>query len=542
MRATIPPAAIALFALLVAPAGCRANRPAAGDVAGRWVGGFRDGPDWVFLQVRLDRRSGALVGSYDLPVQFVSGKRLEWVESLQRQVRFEAAHGRRRWRFEGRVAGPAISGTVAGATGQTPFRLDRLARAEAGRFTGSYRLDDGRVVHVRPWVELGLDGLLFVDSTTGRMGALFPTSESTFFCGPSALVTHPVESVVSFSTPAGGTPAVAWTSRGREARGRRLPLREQEMTFTNGTVTLAGTLVLPEPAAGNPPYPAVVIAPGATSAGNRQMGRHLADFFACHGVAALVFDKRGTGASSGDWLSAGFEELAGDVLAAVKTLRARDEIVADRVGLFGSSQGGWVVSLAAARSDDVAFIISQSGPGVTPRAQERYRVEHWLRADGFAEADVRAALRLHDARDEAFRGDRGWDEVARLAEQSCTEPWYPYVGDTSGPDDPFWGFWRRIRDFDPVPALRGVRCPVLAIYGDKDTYLPVARSASVWGQALAAAGNGDVTIRVFPDADHSLLNADTGGLKEAPYKEHFAAGVLPLLRDWVLARVRPVEQ
>ena len=176
---------------------------------------------------------------------------------------------------------------------------------------------------------------------------------------------------------------------------------------------------------------------------------------------------------------------------------------------------------------------------MTPLEQERYRVEHWLRADGFPDDQVRAALHLQRSAYEAARTGKGWDELAKLADQSRGEPWYPYAGDFSGPDDPFWEFWRLIRDFDPVPVLEKVRCPVLSLYGDKDTYLPVDKSSAVWKECLERAGNRDVTVKVFPDADHSLLSAKTGGLKESPYKKAFAPDLFPLLREWVLARVAP---
>ena len=64
----------------------------------------------------------------------------------------------------------------------------------------------------------------------------------------------------------------------------------------------------------------------------------------------------------------------------------------------------------------------------------------------------------------------------------------------------------------------------------------MTKSATIWEETLRRAGNRDVTIKVFPNADHSLLEAKTGGLKESPYKKHFASGVMPLLRDWVVER------
>jgi dienelactone hydrolase len=537
--ALLPCVAAIPFAALLTACAPAATRPADSDATnatGDWIGGFELGRDWIYLQVHFRPSDASLTGTYDLPLEFVTGRTLDGIAPQSEGVRFEVSHTPGRWRFAGRVDGPEMSGVVEHDGGRAPFRFHRMGTANPAAFTGTYRLDDGRIVHLRPWVELGIDGLLAFDFTGARLRALFPSSPTTFISGPSLLVTNPVESVVSFRTPQAGGPAeLTWRSAGKAVAGKRVPLREVEVAFANGDVRLAGTLILPETGAR---HPAVVIAPGGTAAGSRDMGRHFAEFLAINGVAALVFDKRGTGRSGGDWLKAGFDDLAGDVLAGVKALRNRDDIDPHKIGLLGFSQGGWVVALAASKSADVAFIISQSGPAVTPLEQEQYRVEHWLVADGFPPEQVRAAMDLLRFRYECARRDDAWERLAELQAQSRDQLWYPYVGDSSGRDDSFWGFWRLIRDFEPAPVLAKVRCPVLAMFGDKDTYLPVEKSAAIWKSAPERAGNRDVTVTIFPGADHSLLEAWTGGLKEAPQKGRFVAGYFPTLRQWVLQRVR----
>jgi pimeloyl-ACP methyl ester carboxylesterase len=251
-----------------------------------------------------------------------------------------------------------------------------------------------------------------------------------------------------------------------------------------------------------------------------------------------VYDKRGVGASTGDWLKSGFEDLAEDALAAVQLLQSRPEISSKQIGLWGASQGGWIVALAASRSRDVAFIISQSGPGVTPHEQELYRTEAWLRADGFADEPVQKALALVRRRYECARTDTGWEMLAAAEREAKEEPWYPYTGGPAGRDHSFWGFWRLIRDYDPAPALEQVRCPVLAMFGGVDTYLPVEKSMSVWKNGLEKAGNRDVTIKLFPKGDHALFEAKTGGLRESSRLKTFVPGYFSLTRDWVLKRVR----
>src|SRR5262245_47108029 len=144
-----------------------------------------------------------------------------------------------------------------------------------------------------------------------------------------------------------------------------VPYGKEEIRFRNGAVSLAGTLVAP--LAGGP-HPAVVLVQGSGPQGRADWHyRSLGDFFARHGIAALVYDKRGVGGSTGDHEAATFEDLAGDAASAVRFLAARKEIDRRRIGMLGSSQGGWLAPLAASRAGGVAFLILDKGAAVDVR-------------------------------------------------------------------------------------------------------------------------------------------------------------------------------
>ena len=113
--------------------------------------------------------------------------------------------------------------------------------------------------------------------------------------------------------------------------GRKVELsRIEEVRFRNGDVTLAGSLFVPH---GPGPHPAIAMAHGsgistaADSSGMRTSSPRC-------GVAALVYDKRGTGASTGTYRVMGsYRSLAGDLLAGVEHLKARTDIDARRIGV-----------------------------------------------------------------------------------------------------------------------------------------------------------------------------------------------------------------
>jgi hypothetical protein len=96
------------------------------------------------------------------------------------------------------------------------------------------------------------------------------------------------------------------------------PYHEQEVTFANGPITLAGTLAIPE---GKGPFPAFVM---VTGSGPQNRDEELfgfkvfgviADHFTRRGVAVLRYDDRGMGGSTGSLASATTADFAGDALA-----------------------------------------------------------------------------------------------------------------------------------------------------------------------------------------------------------------------------------
>ncbi len=108
---------------------------------------------------------------------------------------------------------------------------------------------------------------------------------------------------------------------------------ERELSVQNGGVRLSGTLLVPK---ANGPFPIIVFVQGAGPE-TRHASMFLARYFVSRGMAAFIYDKRGSGESTGDWKHASFEDLAGDVVAVVTALRKQPEIDSSRIGLMGSS-------------------------------------------------------------------------------------------------------------------------------------------------------------------------------------------------------------
>ena len=116
------------------------------------------------------------------------------------------------------------------------------------------------------------------------------------------LVAYPAAATAEFTTDGQGEPTgLVWRQQGAAPlSGTRVGFKADDVSFTNGDVTLAGTLIRPRTKG---PHPLVVYVPPLDRAGVAgEMSRPVAEFFAAHGVAGLIYDKRGVGASTGDWL------------------------------------------------------------------------------------------------------------------------------------------------------------------------------------------------------------------------------------------------
>src|SRR5690606_36340232 len=98
------------------------------------------------------------------------------------------------------------------------------------------------------------------------------------------------------------------------------------------------------------------------------------------GVAAFVYDKRGTGGSAGEYTQ-DFHALAGDAVAALAEARRLHPAGFSAAGFVGASQGGWVAPLARSRSDAV-FVAALHGLAESTLAENGEQVLNVLRAKG----------------------------------------------------------------------------------------------------------------------------------------------------------------
>jgi hypothetical protein len=292
--------------------------------------------------------------------------------------------------------------------------------------------------------------------------------------------------------------------------------REVRITTRAGH-TLAGTLTIPRGAAG--PVPAVVTITGSSPqdrdnntryGGPYRIFRQVADTLARRGIAVLRMDDRGVGQSTGDFESATTADRADDIRAGLAHLRGLREIDSRRLALVGLSEGGLIAPMIAATDTALRGIVLLAAPASTGRQileyQGRYNIEQI--------ASIRPGQR-----DSVYRA-----EAAKAEERVAKEPWLRYF-----------------MSYDPLPTARRVRVPVLILHGTTDRNVPPA-DAQKLAQTLRAAGNRDVTVRMFEGVNHVFLRDPDGNPRRYEALPSFAVGseVLGAIADWTAARLKAV--
>lgn len=314
-----------------------------------------------------------------------------------------------------------------------------------------------------------------------------------------------------------------------EDAGDRAPsFAERRVGFHNGSVELQGTLVLP---AGQGRSPAVVFLHGSGPM-TREGFRPYAEAFAKLGVASLAFDKRGTGSSGGSWTTSSLDDLAGDALAAIRYLKTEERVDSSRIGFWGISQGGWIAPRAAARSEDVAFMILISGGGVSPRESELYSYGQAFEEAGFSEAESSEGFAVLDDYFRYLASGEGRPALVERLEALDANRDSPLhllaerLGQVlpSSENRPNWSW---VATYDPASDIAKVTCPVLLMFGDQDKEQPTELAVERWREGLGKAGNDDVTLMIFPGAGHGIrMGRHHGGHERPPFADGYREAML----------------
>lgn len=451
--------------------------------------------------------------------------------------------------------GVVIQGDVRGSCWLRPSAT--LDLAQYHRFVGDYTIGAAR------HVTLGLNS----DPAWGGPYAFYTEADRVVRLHPIAVSTFLSENLESVSLISGqdDEPTVRWEQHGDEGPAVRAPsYREEPVRFASDTCELAGTLLLPH---GSGPHPAVVLVHGSLPS-TRDFYRLWAERFVRAGIAALVYDKRGFGESTGSGDSS-IADRAEDAEAGLTYLQGRRDIDPLRVGLWGFSNGTWSIPLVAARRPDVAFMIAVGAVGVSPARAELHRKLFELREWDIRDETLR---QVEQAWEIIYRyvatgeWDDDWDHTypslvtelsqaealrhIQLPQYAVDNPWLSPIPPLIPVEQIKANYRGVVPDMgvDPVSAYTQVQCPVLFLIGEHDSNVPVKESVQRVTEALHDAGNPGYTVQIVPAAGHLLnvVGTSISGMsaEECSYRLHafrFAPGVMDGMAAWAAERVSLLE-
>lgn len=319
------------------------------------------------------------------------------------------------------------------------------------------------------------------------------------------------------------------------------PYREEELTYENKAqgVTLAATLTIPP---GKGPFPAVVLITGSGPQDRDEalLGHRpflvLSDYLTRKGIVVLRTDDRGIGKSTGTFAQATTADFSTDTEAGVFYLKTRPEVDRRKIGLIGHSEGGVIAPMVAARNPDVAFIVMMAGSGVPGDEiiAEQLRLIEEAAGKSHEQAETDAAEErevlalIKQEKNEAALEKELREKLAGRVPQAqlggaikeATSPWFRYF-----------------ISYDPAPTLMKVKCPVLAINGEKDLQVPPKQNLPAIRKALQAGGNKDFEVDQLPGLNHLFQTAKTGAPSEySDIEETISPVALEKMASWILKR------
>jgi fermentation-respiration switch protein FrsA (DUF1100 family) len=330
----------------------------------------------------------------------------------------------------------------------------------------------------------------------------------------------------------------------------------EDITFENkkAGIRLAGTLTLPQKEG---VFPVVILISGSGPQNRDEelLGHKpflvLADYLTKNGIAVLRYDDRGIALSKGDFKTATTADFATDVEASIDYLKTRKEINRKKIGLIGHSEGGIIAPMVASKSPDVAFIVLLAGTGI--QGDQLLLLQQKLigKVSGVSEEDLLKSeltnRKVFDIVNQSNSLEQLKTDLTNYLKQTLKDD--PNAEKPEGmSDDDFIKLqvnqianpWMQyFIKYDPAPALEKVKCPVLALNGEKDLQVPPKENLEAIKKALATGGNKKVTTKELPNLNHLFQECKTGSPNEyATIEETFSPTALTEILKWIQAQTK----
>ena len=319
----------------------------------------------------------------------------------------------------------------------------------------------------------------------------------------------------------------------------------QEVAFYNDTIKLAGTLSLPDT---SQKYPAVVLLSGSgqQTRDENVMGfkifKQLEKYFISRNLAVLRYDDRGAGKSdNGNVAQATSEDLAGDALAAYHFLKNNPHIDANKIGMMGHSEGSILANMVAQKTN-VAFVVMMAGPVMPGHELLVEQGRAIMEAEGQSRETMESNLETNKAiYQEVMRENTDRQKIESLLRDALTQ------ADSAQKEkmisqqmqfltQPWMEFFLQ---YDPATPIASADYPILAVFGAKDTQVPVEPNMKELTRIMQNNPHHKIDTLVFDEANHLFQKADSGSPSEySKLDKAFVEGFTEQVAEWILEKKR----
>jgi len=330
----------------------------------------------------------------------------------------------------------------------------------------------------------------------------------------------------------------------------------EDITFENkkAGIRLAGTLTLPQKEG---VFPVVILISGSGPQNRDEelLGHKpflvLADYLTKNGIAVLRYDDRGIALSKGDFKTATTADFASDVEASIDYLKTRKEINRKKIGLIGHSEGGIIAPMVARKSPDVAFIVLLAGTGIQGDKLLLLQQKLIGKVSGVSDEDLLKSeltnRKVFEIVNQSKSVEQLSTDLTNYLKQTLKDNPNAEKPEGMSEDDfiklqvnqianPWMQYFIK---YDPAPALEKVKCPVLALNGEKDLQVPPKENLEAIKKALAKGGNKKVTTKELPNLNHLFQECKTGSPNEyATIEETFSPTALTEILKWIQAQTK----
>jgi pimeloyl-ACP methyl ester carboxylesterase len=328
-------------------------------------------------------------------------------------------------------------------------------------------------------------------------------------------------------------------------------MQTDTFTFSFEGRRYAGAIDLPEQ---KKPTALIILVPGSgkTDMVAGKWYHNLRRYFTDQGLACVVWDKAGCGKSEGVFNGdVSVQSSAQEAIVAIEELKRRHIQGSEKIGLWGLSRGGWVCPLIISSYPSIAFWISVSGPD----GEENfgYLLETNFQIEGRSKKETRKLMKAWYANTDIARHGGTFEENMKATSCLRSDSFYTFI--THGSRKPtLEGFlkWQKgfetgenmpinektglqiyFPDFDKV--LDKVNCPVLAIFGKKDSQVDWRKTKALYKETIGKNPHTTLAIKTFPNGNHIIETCKTGGYREKLEKREFCEGYLETMSSWLAA-------